>query len=112
MPEELADLAAMLAEGTLTPLRERVYERRMLKSPLSCFTDCIYFFPFGIQPNLKAPIQVWVNGIVMAENMDFTIRVVGTKKLQLTVVVFQNPLTTLCNSQALYENLPPPPPED
>jgi hypothetical protein len=106
MPKELADLAAMLDEGKLALLRERVSERRMLKTPLSRFTDRIFFFPFGIQPNLKAPIQVWVNGITMAEDMDFVVRVVGSK-IRLTVVVFQNPLTDLCNSQALYENIPP-----
>ena len=104
--EELEELAEMLDEGKLSVLRQRVSERRMLKSALTRFTDHIYFFPFGIQPNLKTPIQVWANGITMAENMDFTVRVVGSK-IRLTVVVFNNPLTGSCNSQALYENVPP-----
>ena len=106
MPEELADLAEALDSGKLTVLRQRVYERRMLKTPLVRFTDRIFYFPFGVQPNLKTPIQVWMNGITMAENMDFVMRVIGSK-IRLAVVVFQNPLTELCNSQAQYENVPP-----
>ena len=108
MPEELADLAEMLGEGTVIALRQRVYHRRILRTVLTKFTDRLYFFPIGIQPNLKADIELFINGVNMTENHDFCIRVVGSK-LKVAVAVLKNPLSDPRDAvQAKYENVPPP----
>ena len=59
MPPELGLLAEMLDSEKLHPLRQRILHRRYLKTQLERFTDRIFFFPVGIQPNLDAPIQVF-----------------------------------------------------
>ena len=106
MPPELGQLAAMLDSDKFHALRQRVLERRYLKSQLERFSDRVFFFPIGIQPNLKAMIQVFQNGICMADPHDYTFRVVG-KTTKVAVVVFKHDLHPQDIIQATYENIPP-----
>lgn len=108
MPPELGLLGEMLDSGKLHVLRQRVMERRFLKSQLERFSDRVFFFPVGIQPNLRVPIQVFLNGICMADPNDHVFRVVG-KTTQVAAVVFHNELHVRDIVQASYENVPPPP---
>jgi len=106
MPPELGSLAEMLDSGKLQPLRQRVLERRFLKTRLERFSGRVFFFPLGIQPNLKVPIQVFQNGLCMADPHDYAFRVVG-KDTKVAVVIFDHELPVDDIIQASYENVPP-----
>jgi hypothetical protein len=107
LPPELAEFEEMIDSDSFVPLRQRVYERRMLKTPLVRFTERIYFFPIGIQPNLDAPIEVFCNGLVIAEGHDYIVKLVG-KELRVAVAVFDRNLSSEDVVQARFENVPPP----
>jgi hypothetical protein len=107
MPPELGLLAEMLDSDKLHVLRQRVMERRYLKSKLERFSERVFFFPVGIQPNLRAPIQIFLNGLCMADPNDFAFRVVG-KDTKVAAVIFNNPIFDEDIVQASYENIPPP----
>jgi hypothetical protein len=106
MPPELGLLAEMLDSGKLHVLRQRVLERRFLKTQLERFSERVFFFPVGVQPNLQAPIQVFLNGICMADPNDYAFRVVG-KDTKVAVVIFKHDLHIQDIIQATYENVPP-----
>jgi hypothetical protein len=107
LPPELTKFEEMIDSDSFVPLRQRVYERRMIKTPLSRFTERIYFFPIGIQPNLHAPIEVFCNGLIVSNAQDYFIRVVGEKN-PVAVAIFDYRLSDEDVVQARYENVPPP----
>jgi len=106
LPVELIDFVAMLDEGTVQPLRQRATERIRLRSALTRFSDRVYFFPFGIQPNLDQPVTVFLNGMVQMQDEDFVLLNLGTR-LRVVAVVFDETLSELDTVQAQYDNTPP-----
>lgn len=80
-------------------------QRRHTKQPLTRWGDYTWLFPFGIQPDLKAPVEVYRNGIAQWMGQECEIVVVGSPRW-VTVAVFGAPSKEGDVVQASYETDP------
>jgi len=103
---DLEDFTNFLNSGNLVLLRARISEKHLFRSKLERFSDRVYYFPFGVQPNLEKPVMIFANGMVM-DASEFSLHIVGPESLQVVAVVFQEGLTEECSAQASFENLLP-----
>jgi hypothetical protein len=62
--DELAELAEILDSEQLHVLRDRYARPREVRQPLLRFTDRVWLFPFGVTPDIRQPVQVYVNGLL------------------------------------------------
>lgn len=108
LPEdELAELAAILESGELRVLRNRFDAPRDVRQPLHRFTDRVWFFPFGVAPDPRQLVQVFVNGFLAHEGLEFRMVRVGDTR-PLYVVVMDRPLRHDEVVQAFYRAVPIP----
>lgn len=105
LPPEFAVFEEYVDSDSFIPLRQRVSNRQLLHTVLIRFTERMYFFPIGLQPNLKAPIDIICNGLMASAMHDYYIKVAG-KKNRVAVVVFHFPKAPGDLVQARYENTP------
>lgn len=106
LPEdELRELADILESGELRMLRNRFEHPRDVRQALHRFTDRVWFFPFGVAPDPRHTIQVFVNGFLVHEGLEFRIVRVGDRR-PLYVVVMDRPLRQDEVVQAFYRAVP------
>lgn len=106
LPEdELRELADILESGELRTLRNRFDAAREVRQPLHRFTDRVWFFPFGIAPDPRHVVQVFVNGFMIHEGMEFRMVRVGNAH-PLYVVVMDRALRQDEVVQAFYRAVP------
>lgn len=106
LPEDdLRELAEILESGELRMLRNRFAQPRDVRQPLHRFTDRVWMFPFGIAPDPRQVIQVFVNGFLAHEGMEFRVVRVGDRR-PLYVVVMGRPLREDEVVQAFYRAVP------
>ena len=102
---ELEELAALLDNKKLEPLRDKYAGARRTKLPLSKYTSRTWLFPFGTHPSPTHPVEVFRNG--MAQWMDHEVKLfrVG-KQYPITVVVFLQETKDQDLVQATYIAVP------
>lgn len=88
---DLDELASILDEGQVAPLRDTDPPRGRVREQLSRFTPHVWVFPFGLHPDPAVPIEVYRNGVLQMIGGDCRIVRVGTRR-QLSAVVFDDPL--------------------
>lgn len=103
--DDLRELASILDSGGLTPLRDRFDQIRRVRQELSRYSPRIYLFPFGIHPDPRSPVQVFVNGLGVWMGNEAVLVQVGIKE-PLTVVVLDRKLNEREVVQATYHAAP------
>lgn len=103
--DDLRELASILDSGDLKPLRDRFDYPRRVRRPLERYTDRIYLFPFGIHPDLSAPIQVFRNGLGIWMGEEAQVLKVGAIH-PVSVCVLDHPAGTREQIQATYTAVP------
>lgn len=103
--DELKQLAEILDSGDLVPLRDRFDQPRQIRQQLSRYSSRIYFFPFGVHPNIGYPVQVFINGLNVWMGEEAELVRVGRKE-PLTVVVLSRDLKDTEVVQATYQTVP------
>lgn len=89
--QTLQELAENLDSGRITTLRVRFKDPRRLRQALTRYTDTVWLFPFGAEPSLDHPIQVFRNGIAVWMGDEAKVHIIGKK--HPTPVLILNPPT-------------------
>lgn len=105
LPEaELRELAEILDSGELSILRDRSEHPRYVRQDLTRYTDRVWLFPFGGDPDQQLPVDVFVNGLVLARG-EFELVRVGSRE-PVTALVFDRPVGIDEHVTSTYTALP------
>jgi hypothetical protein len=103
---EISELDKVLQEETVEVLRDRFPgQRRHIRQPLVQWGNYTWLFPFGVQPDLREPVEVYRNGISQWMGQECEVLVVG-KPRWVAVAVFHSPSREGDVVQATYDTLP------
>ena len=106
LPEDdLTGLAKTLDAGKIEALHDRFRQPRQIRQELARYTPRIFLFPFDTHPDVKIPVQVFINGIMAWMGEEVVLVKVG-KIHPRTVVVIDRPLREKERVQATYVALP------
>lgn len=105
LPElELRELAEILDSGELHILRERADHPRHVRQDLTRYTDRVWLFPFGGDPDERLPVDVFLNGLVLSRG-EFELVRVGSRE-PVTALVFERPVGAGEHVTSTYTAMP------
>ena len=102
---ELEQLAVLLDNKKLEPLRDKYEGARRTKLPLTKYTSRTWLFPFGTHPSPDHAVEVFRNGMI--QWMDNEVKLFRVGQLHpITVVVFLQETKDQDLVQASYLAMP------
>jgi len=102
---ELSELASILDSGEFRLLRDMSGLPRFVRQDLTRYTDRLWLFPFGGDPDPSQPIDVFLNGLVLRAGHDFQLVQVASRQ-PITALVFDHPTSTGDAVTSTYTALP------
>lgn len=103
--DELRELGSILDSGELHLLRDTSGQPRYVRQDLTRFTDRVWLFPFGGDPDERMPLEVFWNGLCLRQDHEFRLVRVGSRD-PVTALVVAIPVKSGDSLTSTYTMLP------